>query len=182
MKIFTINRCQIEEGVDVVNYQLCTNTIEAVIIGGTLGYGKPVPIPVVRNGNTGYLYNAKYDGQKLVEELAEDDNDNKCIVILQTPYAYKGGNQHAGDILPNNDLGDFPGEVIARAITKNKTGAQFGQGENLVAIVNKGDIFSARVMGDKKMSYFYVFDGQEILAAKGGERRFLDKSHPLYVE
>ena len=71
----------------------------------------------------------------------------------------------------------FPGRILVRGIIAQGAAGRMGSGEQIVAIVKKGDIFrtgySGRLYG-KPRAHYYLFTGEEIVAATWDERQLAE--------
>ena len=102
----------------------------------------------------------------------------KAIVVLRTPIGYRGGNQHCGDLIGRDEedrptFKDFPGEVLAEGIIAQGDAGRMGDGEQLIAVMPRGVVFTARLFGrlyGNPSRYYYYFDGQKVLALTVEER------------
>jgi len=149
------------------------------------------------------LGSTKSGGPKLIARQ-EPGGDTEAIVVFRTGIGYRGGNSHTGDragwacrrwgckaegdgqypaTCPDcgHDVtirfAPFPGRILATGIIAQGNAGRMGSGEQIVAVVPRGVVFrtgySGRLYG-RPAAHYYLFDGEQLLAATWEERMATD--------
>lgn len=203
MKIFTIKSGVVQIGAEVTSYKIGNSDIALpAIFVGEPGVGRELgvlPVQLIAeqraqweaNGKT-IIYHAdlgrtKAGATKLISTDGSEDSD-KAICVFLTKIGFRGGNKHAGDRIDGETETDllgkvrqkfrpFPGEVICKGIIAQGMAGRMGSGEQLIAVMPKGVVFSTSYRGrlyGEPPEHYYLFDGENILPATWEERLISD--------
>lgn len=161
MKVFTLANKYILEGVLVeksFKYELPCIQI------GEFGFGKKNTFLMLSGAEEGSIMKnceITETTKGRIKILAGRHTTNKkALVVLRSQVTKYGGNVHSGKFVSENKYKSFPGRILARGIVSE---GEF-KGDQLIAVVNKGDIFRVAYTSKDGMAEFnYKFDGEKIV-------------------
>lgn len=186
MKIFTVSNGSVVEGAKVEPFKLKGAGIEIpAIIVGEEGRNREIgiiPIDLINKEAKTIclckLSQTKSGKPKLIETTENDDND-KIVVVLRTPFGFRGSNSHNGDVLDKEipSFHPFPGEILVKGRKADGIAGNMAHGDQLIAIIPIKTVFSTGYSGrlyGKPGRHYYYHDGNKLLSATWVERETTD--------
>jgi len=164
-QVFEVREDQISRPV-VEEFQLSSGAKISAIIVGESGRGRKLGILPVAGAQPGKEIIAASIGTtrsgrpKLVAQSAPN-TDEAVVVVLRTPIGFRGNNKHCG----RSQEDPFPGKVLTMGIIAQGIAGRMGSGDQLVALIPKGVVWSAYIGGRRYGAprvYYYIFDGKKI--------------------
>ena len=186
-KIFTVKGGVIEEGAEVVPFELTNGTAIPAIVVGESGRGRkqgvlPVSGVTLANGGepvrvmTAEIGQSQSGRPKLVAGHGAIDT-SAIILVLRTPIGFRGSNKHTGDSDESGGYLPFPGQVLVKGIIAQGAAGAMGSGDQMVVTIPQGVVFrtgySGRLYGAPS-SHFYLWNGERLLIATRDEREMAD--------
>jgi len=153
----------------IEEFQLASGLKIAALIIGERGRGRELGILPVEGAQPGEELRAASIGKtrsgrpKLIARPEPNTND-AVIVVLRTPIGFRGNNKHCG----KTEQDPFPGNVLTRGIIAQGAAGRMGSGDQLIALVPKGKVWSIHIGGRRygaPHTYYYTFDGHRIKVA-----------------
>lgn len=200
--VFTIEDGKVSAGAQAVAFELTSagKSIPAITVGES-GRGRELGVLPVEGVDAGGTILAARVGEtrsgkpKLIAGTVETTAES-AIVVLRTGIGFRGSNGHDGDftgwVCADGSTGGprgsapaeaeykfspRPGRELCRGRIADGLAGRAGGGEQLVLFVPKGEIFSAYRTGrlyGAPARHYYVFDGEQVLAATWKEREASD--------
>jgi len=204
MKIFTIKNGKVENGGFVDKFALkgAGISIPAILVGEA-GRGRELGVLPIQllgpqykewqaNGFTRIEFaeigTTKSGKPKLIAKDSATTNNDKIICIFRTPIGFRGGNNHTGDRIGEEEYDDFgakksrlifapfPGEILVRGVIAQGDAGRMGAGDQLVAVIPKNVVFrtsySGRLYGAPS-AHYYCWDGEQLLGGLTWDERCL---------
>lgn len=198
MKIFTIERGKVTEGVKVDSFTLkgAGVSIPAIIVGEE-GRGRrlgvlpaqllPEQYQEWQEKGCVYIHSATVGttkaGKPKLFQTENADTLEKCICVFRTQIGFRGANEHTGDRdggMERNYWGEerptfhpFPGEVLCEGVIAQGAAGRMGSGSQLVAVMPEDIVFrtgySGRLYGAPS-AHYYVYRRGQLLSATWEER------------
>ena len=192
MKVYTIESGKVLKGAIVEKLALKGAGIEIpALIVGEDGRGRErgvLPVQLLTNGQ----YKEWKEKGRVRIEFAEvgttkagkpklfvkdSDTDEKIVCVFRTGIGFRGGNNHTGDRIGEEEYDDwgtkktrptfapFPGEILVRGVIAQGNAGRMGSGDQLVAVMPKGvfrTTYSGRLYG-KPSAHYYCWNGHQLL-------------------
>jgi|SanBayMetagenome_1026888.scaffolds.fasta_scaffold62682_1 hypothetical protein len=186
MKIFTVSNGEVKEYAKIQPFKLKGAGVEipAIVIGEE-GRNREIgilPVDLI-DKKTETICLAKLSQTKLGKpkliETTEDDDSNKIIVVLRTPFGFRGSNNHSGDVLDKEapSFNPFPGEILVKGRKADGLAGNMAYGDQLIAVLPIKTVFSTGYSGrlyGKPGRHYYYHDGNKLLSATWAERETTD--------
>ena len=186
-KVFTVKGGVVEEGAEVVPFELTNGTAIPAIVVGESGRGRkqgvlPVSGVTLANGGepvrvmTAEIGQSQSGRPKLVAGHGAIDT-SAIVGVLRTPIGFRGSNKHTGDSDESGGYLPFPGQILVEGVIAQGAAGAMGSGKQYDAILPQGVVFRTGYAGrlyGAPSSHFYKWDGEQLLVATLGERELAD--------
>ncbi|MDR3169319.1 MAG: hypothetical protein LBU27_06255 [Candidatus Peribacteria bacterium] len=191
MKVFTVSNGEVSLGGLVEERETSTGAKFPVVYVGENGRGRRLaflPIQLLAENKKKFdageeveVFNVvvgktQKGGVKLIE--TNEENSSEALVVMLTDIGFRGSNEHTGDYSFIMDAYfPFPGEKLCEGEIAQGDAGRMGNGEQFIARIPKNEVFRAKRYGrlyGAPDEYYYVFNGETILAVTLEERESFD--------